>query len=152
MTSHWISNNQKNSISVSTTTRKNDKVEDFTTTTRKNDRLEDFIGPTETSVQRPELNDIDDSKPSRPSRPTTTLRSLDTTFAVDVSPSYSSVSSNVPPSSETTTARLIDKTTVKDDSGIKVTLTFSTESTPTRIAPSIAEQTTDISSTKGNFQ
>ena len=134
------------SISESTTTRKNDRIEDFGTTTRKNDRLEDFIRPTETSVQRPELNVIDDSKPSRP---TTTLRSLDTTtFAVDVSPSYTKVATNVP-TSETTTARLIDKSTIRDESGIKVTLTFSTESTPTKIAPSIAEQTTQVSSTKG---
>ena len=89
------------------------------------------------------MNDIDDSKPTddKRTRPTTTLRSLDTsTFAVDVSPSYSSVSSNVP--SETTTARLIDKSTIRDESGIKVTLTFSTESTPAKVEPSIAEQTT----------
>ena len=112
------------------------------TTTRKNDRLEDFIGPTETSVPRPDLNDIDDSTPSDDkSRPTSTLRSLDTTtFAVDVSPSYTRVSTNIP--AETTTARLIDKSTIRDESGIKVTLTFSTESTPTRVEPSIAEQST----------
>ena len=88
------------------------------------------------------MNDIDDSNPSDDKRrPTSTLRSLDTTtFAVDVSPSYSSVSSNIP--SETTTARLIDKSTIRDESGIKVTLTFSTESTPIKVEPSIAEQST----------